>query len=429
MITRIIIEWPYYDRDYLSTYYIHYSKKFKNYPKYCYRIHFINKNQEYCGFIILRPIIFGKKIGETYICPEILLKENAYLMTANYKVHINGNTYTINAFPWMMQETDISICAHIATWTILRYYANNYTSPTLGDIVEKVSEEWGRKTPSIGLTPIQVSQILSQYKFYPIIRGGYKEKQTQLLDETIAYIESGIPVIAMSESRQHAFSIIGHEQIKKDILDDEEYVNKLREPTTNIILHSKLINSLYVMDDNLFPYRKIDKYTDSKSDATYGIYEISYVIIPLYSRMQLEYHEVYSRYLGLVKYSDMKWKNNRIVRIYLTSSNYLKDYARNHIVSKELKNIIIHLNMSKFVWCVDSSSFEEYKKGMVSGKVIIDSTAGTKETEPWILMHDNEKIKYYDVSEDSKHILKVEIPAYKEYAYNLNFKKSYHKES
>lgn len=67
LVSSAIIEWSYYDGDYLSTYYIHYAKKFKNYPKYCYRIHFISQKDKYCGYSVLRPIVYGKKLGKTYL--------------------------------------------------------------------------------------------------------------------------------------------------------------------------------------------------------------------------------------------------------------------------------------------------------------------------------------------------------------------------
>lgn len=423
-ILRIIIEWPYYDQEYLSTYYIHYAKKFSNFPKYCYRLHFIARKGIYCGYTILRPIIYGKKLGKTYIDPALFINETAYLMLGKYKVHMRGFEYIIRAFPWMMQDTDITICAHIAMWTVLNYYGNkymNYVSPVIGSVVENVSENWGRKTPSIGLTPIQVSEALSRFGFYPIIRGGTRSRITQLLDETMAYIESGIPVIAMSESRQHAFSIIGHGEINKSCLDNEAFINKSREPKTNFILHSKLIDTVYAMDDNWFPYRQISRNADSTTDVPYSIYEISYVIVPLYSRMQLEYHEVYYRFIGLAKYSDMNWTGIRIIRIYITSSNSLKRYMKNQEgISPELRKIVLGLNMSKFVWCIDTSEIGEYKAGKVSGKVIIDTTAGTKDTEPWILLHDKEKIKYYDVADDKiETISGLTIEPYGQYIHNL----------
>ena len=324
----------------------------------------------------------------------------------------------------MMQDTDITICAHIAMWTVLNYYGNkytNYVNPDIGKIVENVFENWGRKTPSIGLTPIQVSEALSRFGFYPIIRGGNKSKLMQLLDETMAYIESGIPVIAMSQSLQHAFSIMGRGEINRSYLDDVTFVNKIREPNTNFILHSKLIDTVYVMDDNWFPYRRMKRTADSYTDLPYSIYEITYVVVPLYSRMQLEYHEVYSRFVGLVKYGDMNWAGTRIIRIYITSSNSLKRYVKNQKdIASELKKIVLDLNMSRFVWCIDSSDIEEYKSGKISGKVIIDTTAGTKETEPWILLHDLEKIRYYDVATDRKEtITGLSIKPYTEYVHNL----------
>ncbi len=424
LISKIVIEWPYYDQEYLSTYYIHYAKKFCNYPKYCYRLHFISREGEYCGYTILRPIIYGKKLGKTYINPLLFLRQKAYLMLGNYKVHIRGSEYVVSAFPWMMQDTDITICAHIAMWTVLNYYGNkytNYVNPDIGKIVENVFENWGRKTPSIGLTPIQVSEALSRFGFYPIIRGGNKSKLMQLLDETMAYIESGIPVIAMSQSLQHAFSIMGRGEINRSYLDDVTFVNKIREPNTNFILHSKLIDTVYVMDDNWFPYRRMKRTADSYTDLPYSIYEITYVVVPLYSRMQLEYHEVYSRFVGLVKYGDMNWAGTRIIRIYITSSNSLKRYVKNQKdIASELKKIVLDLNMSRFVWCIDSSDIEEYKSGKISGKVIIDTTAGTKETEPWILLHDLEKIRYYDVATDRKEtITGLSIKPYTEYVHNL----------
>lgn len=50
---KLIVEFPYADKDYLSTFYIHYAKKYKEYSKGCYRLHVFN-NDDYFGFITLR---------------------------------------------------------------------------------------------------------------------------------------------------------------------------------------------------------------------------------------------------------------------------------------------------------------------------------------------------------------------------------------
>ena len=44
-----------------------------------------------------------------------------------------------------------------------------------------------------------------------------------------------------------------------DLLDNPVSVDKLKDEQTGIILHSKLIPSLYVMEDNYFGYRKVSK--------------------------------------------------------------------------------------------------------------------------------------------------------------------------
>ena len=46
---KVAIEYPYYDNEYLSTYYLFYAKKYSAFPKECYRIHLF-KDGNYCGF-------------------------------------------------------------------------------------------------------------------------------------------------------------------------------------------------------------------------------------------------------------------------------------------------------------------------------------------------------------------------------------------
>ena len=103
---KIIVEFPYADKDYLSTFYIHYSKKFKEYTKDCYRLHVFNNN-DYFGFITLRPTAV-KKIGRTYLHPSLLLDQRSYLMTGQFTANVVGSMIDIECFPWMHQENDIS---------------------------------------------------------------------------------------------------------------------------------------------------------------------------------------------------------------------------------------------------------------------------------------------------------------------------------
>ena len=273
----IKVEYPYYDSDYLSTYYEHYAQKFKKYEKTCCRLH-LEAGEDYYGYITLRPSVEGTKIGKTYIAPELLLDKDAYLMLSNFDAHVAGQKLEIRCFPWKKQQTDISVCAHTATWTVIRYFGNkykNYADTTIGDIVEKVENDWGRKTPSLGLDPVQISDLFKQYGLSPLIIGGEKTSDHTFMDEIVAYVESGLPMVGFLSPQDHAISIIGHGRINYESLDNPETVEHLLDKEANVIPHSRLISSLYVMDDRYFPYREVPMGLPNKhSDVKYGVNEL-----------------------------------------------------------------------------------------------------------------------------------------------------------
>lgn len=421
---KIVIEKPYHDRDFLSTYYCYYSQKFRGFPKKCCRLHIMGNAGEYYGYIVLRPTVKGTRLGTTYLSPQLLVNEDAYLMLAEFEVHIMDNKQKIRCFPWMKQEVDISVCAHVAAWTILRYYGtkyHNYADTTMGAISQKVKGDMGRKVPSNGLTPVQIADLFQEYGFSPIIRGGIKENNNRFLDEMTAYIESGIPIVGFISPKQHAVSIVGHGKIDYELLDDSASIDTLKDEKTGIILHSKLISSLYVMEDNYFGYRRVSKQLPTvESDVDYNLYEIKFAVVPLYGKMQLVYNEVYERYVSLVESKTMNWEEVKISRIYMTSANSLKrETGNNKKMCDQLKTIILRLNMSKFVWCIDIAGIDNYKNNLTSGRVIIDSTCSTHEKEPWLLMHDGHEIRYYDEDENSNFVVECDIQPYTIYTNNL----------
>lgn len=421
----IKVEYPYYDSDYLSTYYGHYSQKFRKYEKTCCRLH-LEAGDDFYGYITLRPSVNGTKIGKTYIAPELILEKDAYLMLCKLDAHVAGQKIEIKCFPWKRQQTDISVCAHTATWTIIRYFANkykNYADATIGDIVERVENDWGRKTPSLGLNPVQISDLFKQFGFSPLIIGGEKSSYLRFVDEVMAYVESGLPMVGFLSPQDHAVSIIGHGKINYDVLDDLEVVDHLMDKDADIIPHSRLVSSIYVMDDRYFPYREVPGGLPNKnSDVKYGMNELYYAVVPLYNRMQLAYREVYDRMITWLKARVMKWEKVNVCRIYITSANSLRSKALNSETMPEiLKDIILTLSLPKFVWCIDLAGIENYKKGLTTGRIIVDTTSATWDAEPWIMRHDMEKVEYKDYDDDPKYVytVRTSITPYEMYKNNL----------
>lgn len=422
---EIQVEYPYYDDDYLSTYYIHYSQKLRAYDKMCCRLHIL-KEGEYYGYVTLRPIAKGTKIGKTFLKPELLVKEPAYLILHTFRAHIVGNEYKIRSFPWKSQETDISVCAHTAAWSVIRYFGNrfrNYSDATIGELVQHIKNDWGRKTPSLGLTPVQVSDLFKDYGFSPLIL----ERGDNFLNELIAYIESGIPVVGFLYPIKHAISIIGHGEIDYQMLNDNHMVEQQNDMGINAISHSALIRDLYVMDDNGFPYCKVPIGLPSKeNDVTYGAGELKYVVVPLYRRMQLSYNEVFEKFCVWRKEGVMNWEELCIYRIYITSSNSLKEKAlASENMNDDLRDTILNMTLPRFVWCIDIAGIENFKRGLTSGRIIIDTTASTVEDNVWLLRHDGEKIEFMDVEDGDSEIsgmysvIETKITPYNIYTNNL----------
>ncbi len=193
----IIVEHPYYESDYLSNYYIFYSKKLQNFPKESYRLMlFSDRNaSDLIGYMALRPTYEGTRCGRTYLEPQYLISEPAYIILSNCKIHFRAGEAVLRAFPHMKQEGDISVCAHVALWSVVRSFTNRfhrYPEVRLGQLVEMIQPQAERLTPSRGLTPTQVSSVLLKLGFSPIIRG---ESDKNFIDEICSFVESGVPVI------------------------------------------------------------------------------------------------------------------------------------------------------------------------------------------------------------------------------------------
>lgn len=439
----IITENPYADRDFLSTYYIFYSMKFRNYEKSCFRIHFFRRNafgepDIYGGFITLRPTISGTRIGRSYLEPVLLSDPNSFIMSGKYKVNLLGNEIFVNAFPWMHQETDVSICAHVAVWSVLRYFGNKYRyypDWTMGEIVSKITSSTGRKIPSTGLSAPQICEVLQSAGFSPIIR---EKTNNDFLFEIMSYIESGIPVIGMASNITHAFSIIGHGMIDTSFLscqlDDYfvQYSYDNRIIISDIIPSYHCITSLVINDDNTFPYRTVPLHIGDMpgTSAKYCADNIDVAIIPLYNKMQIVFNEIYNRFIilsesqrhGKQSKSSMKWPSPKVARLFITSSNSFKEKTLlNESINPEIKNIILNMNFPKFIWCIEIYRPENYSSGLVSGMILVDTTACSKDQDPWLFMHDCRKAKW--VNEKGKtniYFTKSPIEPFNRYINNLN---------
>ncbi len=410
-VKLIVIEYPYRDFDFSSVYSSFYSKKHLLVSKDCVRLHFFSsgelENKFYIGYIVVRDSPICSR-GRALIKPNFLIQVDlGYAVKTTFKSHIMGKEFIIETFPWMSQDTDIVICAHVAVWSINNYYASkypNYSLKSIAEIAEIAPIYLGRKTPSHGLNLLQISEMFSKLGFHPLVLKKNTHNPDEFFQAVYSYIESGIPMVGAMTKKEHAVAIIGHSKIDK---------NKIANATESIINLADYLEDFIISDDNELPLSKI-----SRSNHKYIFDDLDYVIIPLYEKMYINANNVYERAKAIIESSVLNVSKNIVVRIYLTSTRSLKrETLKNTSMNIALKLIILRLHMPQFVWCIDLCTKEEYFEEKTSARIIIDSTAGTYEEEPWLLMHDKEKILYKH--NHNLFILNETISAYSMYKNNL----------
>lgn len=167
---KIIVEHPYRDADFTSVHTLFYTKKHFPVERDSIRLLFFENEdlESLIGVMTVRDSTTDSR-GRAAFKPEYLLQANkAYILQSPHKLNLLGQEFQVHSYPWMAQDTDVDVCAHIAVWSVVNYYSqkrNNYASKTIGEIVEQTPSSLGRKTPSTGLNLQQISDILQKTVF------------------------------------------------------------------------------------------------------------------------------------------------------------------------------------------------------------------------------------------------------------------------
>lgn len=402
-----IIEKRYIDKDYRDTFSNFYSKKLACYPSTTYRIHFfktvvllddlytLEKHaDDYIGFSIIRPTQVNS-IGRTIFDPSKISKLQGLICRVSYKSHLFGTELKISGFPYISQDTDVTICAHAATWMTFRYYSERYTAYReiypyeISQLSSDVSR--GRLIPSKGLTALQITEIFSNYGFYPEIylQDQYKAKFYRLL---YYYIESGIPVVACLHRKQHAVTLLGH-------------VSDYNRPALNKDSEDYLTGYV-VNDDNHLPYQLIMKETLPKQGycSNFHVEDIDGFIVPLYEKMYLSAEHIEGLVDSLLKdqpfgvnhCSGLVTKDNLIKRIFLTSSKSYKSARRIAPLPYNLQRNYIEMSMPKFIWVCELSLAGLYPQKKIIGEIIFDATANHEDRFSFLAIHYPDFILFND---------------------------------
>lgn len=410
-VRGVLVETEYVDKDYRSVFYHFYAKRADDYARNCVRIHFFRQgvvfderemalrlkdeseadeeandlelSRRYLGFVTLRPT-GARNIGRSVIHPDALRQATGSLVTADHKVHVLGHRLKAVGFPWMMQHVDISVCAHVACWSILRHYSEKYSkyAELLLHDITKLAQPFdpGGLIPSIGLAAENAERILYVAGTFPLVID--REVDGESFErQMLAYLESGFPIFAMMPDKTHAVAIIGIAW-RADASDTGDCTNSVQD------LRSK-VDALIASDDNHLPYVRVG-WNDALEPCDYAVKDIQSFIVALPDKVfcpasfvdKIALHVPQA--LPELAFPDAE---DCVRRYYITTAAALRRDLRTHKRSfdPQLAAAIMQMPMSQFVWIVEFASSAQWDRDEVAVRLIVDATASEADNEPfWV---------------------------------------------
>jgi len=291
----ILIEKEYDEEEWKQEHKIFYGNLFRKYADKCDRLHFFSSDvtvddflsieqfqDNYLGFCVLRPLS-TRRVVNAVIKPSedkndppksfVLCQE-----TFAVKIDIqNGapQTLKVAGFPFMQQDKHSACCAHAGLIMADRFLVQrrNRENPGLNEqphLLESIRNILssvpgvGRKIPTPGLRPIDISTVLEGEEYSPLVYVYSEGNKPPFALERMLYhyLESKIPVQLLIPTRGggHSLTVIGHS------FDPDVWWALAREPyysarpleefchcSTNWIEH------FIVQDDNFGPYLTVPK--------------------------------------------------------------------------------------------------------------------------------------------------------------------------
>lgn len=444
--TDVIVERNYIDKEYLDEFSFFYSTSFKNYDRFCTRLHFFNDNlnkeleinfneeftltgsqkdvlqKRYLGFCVIRPTE-KYRVSRSIIKPYIENPRDIFIISqSTYRVNLNGTCLSISGMPFMQQDSQSGVCASADLMMLSAFMHEVYrhrlcTSPEISLIANKFLGS-DRSFPNRGLTVSHMMSALSEMGYSPVV---YSRQNASVPLNEIAYyyLESALPVLLFW--RGHVCLAIGH-----------DFTPNLAPmtPGRRISRNYDFIRHFIIHDDELGPYLLMPlKKSDVKNAHFFpnldaDVFRSSYthplsfedivaLIVPVHKKIYISGEELNSHIEALLDdnnhiyklitakmggsekifLEDLLKNNNLALRTYFMKSNdYKKWVAELPSMSEEVKTFYLNSELPKFIWVTEITDLENLRKSankdhFIMGEIISDTTASSKSPFQFLYIH------------------------------------------
>ncbi len=428
-VITIAFEEKYIDRDYRDSYYMHYSEEHSEICRFCNRLLFfqndyvkdLNKvkicdkafkklKKDFIGSMVIRPTA-GSSIGRTLISPFYLLDlKGAYVRWTEYTIYYRGCRFSVNAFPFRMQDMVTTTCAEITLMNIFDYYSKQYVDYKylLPSEIYKICKQQNndRVIPTEGITYKTISKIFYEFGFAPKLYVQTSNKTQHYLNditlfETLNYyVESGMPVAVGLDygSLGHSIVCIGHGRKSTDFPDRAVMNTKQMYDNGVFYINSaELYDEFIFQDDSQRPYIKRSRNLNNNSiNINSKPVNINCIVAPLHRRMYMDAVVAKKVIINILSepsytpYSPEKesidiskpglTSNNPIVfRLFLASSRHFKESRLKNIKNKWLFDLYQEIPMPHFIWVCELYTKKGYLEKRPFGDIVLDATFPAQE--------------------------------------------------
>lgn len=423
-VRTVIVEDEYICKDHRNLHRHFYAKKFLRQDSYTSRLHFFSRayasvaelileekpSDDYLGFSVIRNLgVYG--IGRTVFTPKALSidRRHFYSLTTEFRVHLAGRHLFVHGYPFMGQDAESTVCAHVVLWGICRYLSERYCyyqELYPFDIVALAEPRRGRTSPYGRLTFEDCSRVFSSFGCHPAAHAlrepGDRGKVAPMTPEAFrllyCYIESGIPVAATIGT--HAVGIIGH-------TCDPKTPRKRRYWHRRFIDSSEFVDGLIVMDDNFFPYRVLARDSRSRhqeygrilgksmrADRPLTVSDIRSIICPLPEKIFLTVPKARERFTEMLDFWEQDAnvrrffrRNDLVARMFITTGNAVHQAITTKLLAAksasdlpcDAERILFHTLLPHFVWVMEISTIGQFRRQQTCGRLILDATSNSME--------------------------------------------------
>jgi hypothetical protein len=282
----------------------------------------------------------------------------------------------------MDQHRDISVCEHAACWSILRHYSERYNSyrEFLTHDITLMAQEFnpGGLVPSKGLeisNAERVFQLAGAFPFH-VARDFNNVDDPSFYRQLGAYVESGFPLFAAMNEREHAIAVVGY-----------EWRSPVNTGVPGMRYSWDEIKSIAVVDDHFLPYLSIPV----AGGTSYSVEDIDSFIVALPEKVFYPADAVDRLAPTLFKLpvDGLPSENETIIRYFMTSGSKLRRFMREREseFDPKLLEAVMKLPFAQFVWIVEFATEAEWAKNQIAARAVIDATAFVGERWPLWLFH------------------------------------------